>query len=198
MNDQRDLPPILDFSDELDRLEGEADADVNEEIEELRDRLDDLAGRVGEGDDAENVGSVVTDAESTLYRLRERVSGEADKQAEALENRFDIYKNSTEERSGTLSLSQARFEDATHDEVEPSYNTGETLTFAGSIVNAGDMGDVRVRLRFYDHDDRLVRTVDLIERDVAPDESREIGAPIVVPESSGYYDVSLIDAGESR
>jgi hypothetical protein len=197
MAEQRDLPPILDFSDELDRLEAEADADVSEEVEELRSRLDDLAGRVGEGADAENAGSVVDDAESALYRLREQVSGEADKQAEALENRLGIYKNSTEERSGTLSLSQVRFEDATQGEVDPSRNLGETLTFAGSLTNAGDLGDVRVRLSFYDHDDRLVRTVELVERDVEPDESRRIGRELLIPEPFNYYDASVLE-GDGR
>ncbi|MFC4359165.1 hypothetical protein ACFO0N_14555 [Halobium salinum] len=189
MPEQRDLPPILDFDDELDRLEREADADVSDDLDELRTRLDEMAERAANG---EEVGSLVSDAETDLYALRERLSGDADRQAEAILNRLEIYEDSQAERSETLSVADARFEQGGR-EVDFADHRGEPLTFAGTLTNAGDMGHARVRLSFYGHDDRTVRVVEVPEREVEADEKREVEVEVLVPESVEYYDVTVVD-----
>lgn len=189
MSEQRDLPPILDFGSELDRLEREADADVNDTVDALRESLDEMAEREAGG---EAVGSHVSDAQSDLYALRERLSGDADRQAEAILNRLQIYENSLDERSESLSVADARFE-ARGTTVEPSDHRDETLTFAGTLTNTGDLGDVRVRLGFYDHDDAVVRSVEVPERGVDTDEKRQVEAEVFVPETVQYYDVTVVD-----
>ncbi|MFC6724565.1 DUF192 domain-containing protein [Halobium palmae] len=105
MAEQRDLPPILDLDDELDRIERESEVDVSDETDRIRDSLDEYAER-----DVERRGgeSIVDDVENAVLDVRERVSGEADRQAEAVLNRLRMYRESLGERSGMVFV----FEDA--------------------------------------------------------------------------------------
>lgn len=196
---ERNLPPLLAMSDELDRLERKADADVRAELDEVRARLDEYASRE-RGDERREDGrdSLLDDVDNTLLGLRERLSGDADRQAEALQNRVRQFRDSRAGSSDTLSLAEPRLEseESVVDAGDAGDHDGRQVDLVTTLVNAGETADGVVRVGFYGDDGRLDRRVDIHESAVEAGERRDVGATVTVPEDATHYDVSVVD-GES-
>ncbi|WP_089823527.1 hypothetical protein [Halogranum amylolyticum] len=191
---ERNLPPLLAMSDELDRLERKADADVRAELDEVRTRLDEYASRE-RGDERREDGrdSLLDDVDNTLLRLRERLSGDADRQAEALQNRVRQFRDSRAGSSDTLSLAEPRLESG-GTVVDVGDHGGRQVDLVTTLVNAGEAGDGVVRVGFYGDDGTLDRRVDLHESAVDAGERRDVTATVIVPDGATHYDVSVVDA----
>ncbi|SFK85186.1 hypothetical protein SAMN04487950_1432 [Halogranum rubrum] len=191
---ERNLPPLLAMDDELDRLERKADGDIGTEVGEIRDRLDEFETRET-SDDRQGDGrdSLLDDVDGILLRLRERLSGEADRQAEALQNRVRQFRESRAGQSDTLSLAEPRLEQG-GTAVDIADRDGQQVDVRATLVNAGEASDGVVRVAFYDGDGRPVRRVDLSERTVDGGEKRDVAATVSVPPEAMHYDVSVVDA----
>lgn len=191
---ERNLPPLLAMDDELDRLERKADGDIGTEVGEIRDRLDEFETRET-SDDRQGDGrdSLLDDVDGILLRLRERLSGEADRQAEALQNRVRQFRESRAGRSDTLSLAEPRLEQG-GTAVDVADRDGQQVDVRATLVNAGESSDGVVRVAFYDGDGRLVRRVDHSERAIDGGERRDVAATVSVPPEATHYDVSVVDA----
>jgi hypothetical protein len=190
---ERNLPPLLAMSDELDRLERKADADVRAELDEVRTRLDEYASRE-RGDERREDGrdSLLDDVDNTLLGLRERLSGDADRQAEALQNRVRQFRDSRAGSSDTLSLAEPRLE-SRGSVVDVGDHGGRQVDLVTTLVNTGEAGDGVVRVGFYGDDGTLDRRVELHESAVEAGERRDVGATVTVPDGATHYDVSVVD-----
>lgn len=187
----RDLPPLLAFDDQLDRIERDADADVADEIDSIRARLD-------EYDERENgaTASILDDLANLVARMREQLSGDADRWAEAIQNRITQFRNSLNERSETLALASPQLRDE-YGEADVSELGDEQATFDATLVNSGEEGAGLVRVSFYDGDGGTVRVVDLPQGRVASGEQREISTTMTIPAGATYYDAAALDAEET-
>jgi hypothetical protein len=189
----RTLPPLLAMSDELDRLERKADADVGDELDEVRSRLDEYAARErGDERDSDGRDSLLDDVDETLLRLRERLSGEADRQAEALQNRIQQFRNARSGSSDTLSLSDPRLVDG-ESRIDVAEYGGRQVDVVATLVNAGETGEGVVRVGFFDEDGTLARRVDHVEEAVDAGEQRDVTTTVTVPDGVTHYDVSVVD-----
>lgn len=187
---ERTLPPLLEMDDELDRLERKADADVSDGVAEIRTRLDEYDDR--ESTDGSR-GSLLDDIDGILLRLRERLSGDADQQAEALQNRIRQFRDSRGGESETLSLSEPRFESGGAT-VDAAGHGGQQVDVVTTVVNAGEQTDGLVRTSFYDESGSLVRRVDCAASALDAGEQRNITATVTVPKRTAHYDISVVDA----
>ncbi|WP_254544551.1 hypothetical protein [Halomarina pelagica] len=188
----RDLPPILAVGDVLDRIERESDADVSDEIGDLRDALDRLAER-------EEVGraSVLDDVDERLLALRERLSGDADWYAQAIENRIRQYRDASAAASETLSVSAPRLE-RDGSELDVSRAVATTAHLRGMLVNRGEASDAVVVLTFYAPDGATVRTVETRAYRLEAGAQRDLDETVYVPEEADYYAVAVLAPGDPR
>lgn len=189
---ERDLPPLIDFGASIDRIEEEADADVEGHIDDLREGLD----RLEERDDQERE-SVLDDVDDTLLSLRERVDDrDADSSAEGIQNRIQQYRDDRSSEGNVLSLSNARLE-RDGESVEPEDVAAETVQLRGTLVNGGGAGDSALYLAFYDGEGRLSRTVESRQYDLEAGEHREFDRTVYVPADADSYVVATLDAADS-
>lgn len=184
----RDLPPLLAIGDELDRIEREADADVADDVNAVRDLLDEYENREGRAQT-----SLLDDIDNVLLRIREPLSGDADRQAEAVQNRVRQFRDSLTDRSESLSLTEPRLRRDGAD-VDVSERGGQQVDVVATLVNAGETTDGVVRVGFYDRDGTVRRHVDVFESAVEAGEKREVSATVTVPEGVTSYDIAAVDA----
>lgn len=191
---ERTLPPLLAMDDELNRLERKSDTDVSEEVNQIRTRLDEYDTREASDErDGRSRDSLLDDIDGILLRVRERLSGDADRQAEALQNRIRQFRDSRNGSSDTLSLADPRLE-VGGQHVTITEHGGQQVDVAATVVNAGEVGDGVVRIAFYDGDGTLTRRVDLFESAVDAGERRDVSATVTVPDDAAHYDISVVDA----
>lgn len=186
----RDLPPLLAIGDELDRIErkADADADIADDIDAVRGLLDEYENREGRGRT-----SLLDDIDNVLLRMGEPLSGDADRQAEAIQNRLHQFRDSLTDRSESLSLTEPRLQ---HDgvDIDVTERGGQQVDVVAKLVNAGEATDGVVRVGFYDRDGTVRRHIDLFESAVEAGEKRDVSATVTVPENVTHYDIAAVDA----
>ncbi|MDS0299338.1 hypothetical protein NDI76_11355 [Halogeometricum sp. S1BR25-6] len=190
-----ELPPILDVRDALDRIERESDADVSDQLDRVRSLLDEYEGR--EADASTSQASLVDDVDGVVVSMRERLSGDADRLAEGIENRLQIYRDSRSDASETLYASGAGLSDNGGDVESAKAVRGEAVTLEATLVNQGEPRDGAVRLTFYDESNAPVLRVERRETDLRPDDNRQVSQRVFVPEEAEYFDVTALDAAET-
>ncbi|MDS0294585.1 hypothetical protein [Halogeometricum luteum] len=190
----RELPPILDVRDALDRIEREADADVSEQLDRARSLLAEYEDR---DDVSTSRASLVDDIDGVVVSMRERLSGDADRLAEGIENRLQIYRDSRNDASETVHASGAGLTDNGGNVESAKAVRGEAVTLEATLVNQGEPRDGAVRLTFYDESDAPVLRVERRETDLRPDDNRQVSQRVVVPEEAEYFDVAALDATDS-
>lgn len=187
----RELPPILDVRDALDRIEREADADVSDQLSRIRSLLDEYEGR--DADAGGSQASLADDIDGVVVSMRERLSGDADRLAEGIENRIQIYRDSQNDASETLHVSGAGLtDDGGHVESAKAVR-GEAVTLDATLVNQGETRDGVVRLTFYDETHTPMLRVERRENDLRPDDNRQVSQRVFVPEEAEYFDISALD-----
>lgn len=189
-----ELPPILDVRDALDRVERDADADVSEELESIRTLLDQYERR---DSDVESRASLVDDVDGLVVSMRERLSGDAERDAEGIENRLRMARNARNEASETLHVSGGELRDGDARLRSLSEYDGETATLDATLVNQGETRDGVLRLTFYDENDQPIRHVSAPESDLSADENRQVTETVTVPAGAAYYDVAALDATDA-
>jgi hypothetical protein len=186
-----DLPPLLDFYDQLDDVEREADADVSDEVAAVREDLDRLAARDDEHD------SLVDDVDDDVLALRERLSGDADWYAEAIQNRLQQYRSARDEASDTLVVADPELTvDGTA--VDVARRRESLVELRGTLVDQGGGGDATVVLALYDDDGGSLRKVEISQHDVESGERRDLGETVYVPPGTAHYSVTALDAEDPR
>ena len=191
----RELPPILDVRDALDRIERESDADVSDQLNRIRSLLDEYEGR--EADATTSQASLADDIDGVVVSMRERLSGDADRLAEGVENRLQIYRDSRNDVSETLHVSGAGLTDGGGHVESAKAVRGETVTLDATLVNQGDPCDGVVRLTFYDESHTPTLRVERRENGLTPDDNRQVSQRVVVPEEAEYFDVAALDAADA-
>lgn len=187
-----DLPPVIDVRDALSDIEASADADVSGEVETIRASLAELAGRERAGQQ-----SVLDDIDGHVLAMREDLAGDADRRAEAIQNRIRTYRNTLREASETLSLSGAELTDRDR-RIDVSTHGGGTATLGGTLVNGGSARATVVSLVFHDTDGEPMRTVESREVGLDPDEHRDVEWTVYVPDGAAYYTTAALDADDPR
>lgn len=192
---ERELPPILDVRESLDRIEREADADVSDQLDRVRSLLDEYEGR---GTDAgSSRASLVDDIDGVVVSMRERLSGDADRYAEGIENRLQIYRDSRNDVSETIHVSGAELTDDGGHVGSAKAVRGEAVTLDATLVNQGESRDGVVRVTFYDETHTPTLRVERRENDLTPDDHRQVSQRVFVPEDAEYFDIAALDATET-
>lgn len=189
-----ELPPILDVRDSLDRIERDADADVADELDSVRTLLDRYEER---GSDAGSRASLVDDVDGLVVSMRERLSGDAERYAEGIENRLQIARNARNESSETLHASGAELRDGDERLRSLTEYDGETATLDATLVNQGEARDAVLRVTFFDEDDEPIRHTSTSASDLSADEHRKVTETVSVPTEAAYYDVSVLEATDA-
>lgn len=189
--DEGELPPLVDVRDTLDDIEREADVDVSDDVDAIRANLDRLANHDGASD------SVVSDIEDDVLALRERLSGDADMYAEAVENRVRQYRTARSNASDAVDVADARLtrNGAT---VDLERQRGELVDVEGVLVNQGDPREVTVLTTFHGEDGALSRKVESQAFDLDAGERRDVSLTVYVPDGAAYYAVGAVDAADPR
>ncbi|MFB6127262.1 MAG: hypothetical protein ABEJ79_08245 [Halolamina sp.] len=188
MSEDRQLPPIIDFGDALDKVAADLDGDEEAEayLEEIREGLDDLAARA-----PGNRDPVVDSVENLIDSLLTYADGDAEMWARTIKNRFATYRRSRRTTSTRLHVSSGRLErdgEALDGDAAP----GEA-SLQGTLVNSGEATDAMVAIAFYDERGRATWKVESREYAVGPGEKRPVDLTVYVPEEMAYY---AIDAFE--
>ena len=189
MSAQRQLPPIIDFGEVLDRVENRTDdAEAHGYIDEIREGLDELAAR-----DPDSRETQVQELEHLIDSLLIYVDDDAEMWAKTIQNRFANYRHARRESSRTLHIANGRLErDGETADVEA---TGEA-TLHGQLVNNGERSDAMVSLAFYDEYDRAIWKVESREFEVGPGEKRDLGLNVYIPEGASYYAIAALEPAD--
>ncbi|MFD1514995.1 FxLYD domain-containing protein [Halomarina rubra] len=184
------LPPLIDVRDTLDDVEREANRDVSEEVDAIRANLDRLATRDGGG-------TVVDDIEDDVLALRERLSGDADWYAEAVENRVRQYRTARRTASDTLDVADPRLT-RNGTAVDLDRQRGDLVEVEGVLVNQGEDRSATLQVVFYDEDGTVARKVESRAYDLASGDRRDVSFTVYVPDDASYHDVAAVDASDPR
>jgi hypothetical protein len=134
-----------------------------------------------------------------VVAMRERLTGDADRYAEGIENRLQTYRDARGDTSETLTVSAPELRDGDGERLASvGRYDAETVTLDATLVNEGEPRDGVVRLTLYDEDHDPRRRVLVRESDLGTDEHRQVSARVAVPDGAGYYDVTALDAVETR
>jgi len=201
--DDRELPPLIDVRDTLDDIEREADADVSDDLDAIRASLDRLADRDRSGE------TILDDIEDDVLAMRERLSGDADWYAEAVENRVRQYRTARDSASDTLTVAEPRLArngtavtlDAGRGDPgrsgDPSRG-GDAVDVEGVLVNQGDDRRATMQVVFYDGDGTTLRKVESGPVDLASGARHDVSLTVHVPEDAAYHDVRALDGSDPR
>lgn len=183
------LPPILDIRDDLRRAREEADADVSDDFETVRDRLDafrdrDLADRQG----------VVDEIDNQLLRVEELLDDEeATRAVRSARNRIHVYRESlddTDESLAVVTSGVRQHEEPAADGVLP---VGE-VTLTVTVANTGDDAAVAPVVGFYDEDGEELDSVRGPAFDLEAGTEGQIELDVDVPSDATNYAVSAVRA----
>lgn len=189
--DDGQLPPLVDVRDALDDIDREADADVSDDLDAIRGNLDRLAGREEASD------SVVSDIEDDVLAMRERLSGDADMYAEAVENRIRQYRTARSNASDTVDIADARLT-RNGAEVDLERQRGDLVDVEGVLVNQGEARDATVLTVFHGEDGTVSRKVESRPYDLDAGDRRDVSMTVYVPDDAAYHAVNAVDTSDPR
>lgn len=188
-----ELPPVIDIRDALDEIEVSAEPNVSNEVDGIRGALVEFSKRDRAGQD-----SLLSDIERQVMELRESLTGNADRRAEGILNRIQLYRNTSGGESQTLSLSGVTLRDDDGNPVDVADHQDEVATLDGALVNQGDPRDAVVVLALYTTDDTAVKTIESQTVSLDPDERYPFEQMIYVPETAVYQATAVFDATDAR
>jgi hypothetical protein len=196
--DDRKLPPLIDVHDTLDDIERDADADVSDDLDAIRANLDRLADRDQGGE------TLLDDIEDDVLAMRERLSGDADWYAEAVENRVRQYRTARDSASDTLTVAEPRLaRNGTAVSLDAgrggdSGHGGDPADAEGVLVNQGDDRRATMQVVFYDDDGATLRKVESGPVDLAGGERHDVSLTVHVPDDASYHDIRALDGSDPR
>lgn len=184
-----DVPHIVDVEDDLEEARRAADADLDEEIDTIEDRLRAYSDR-----DAADPQGVLEEVENELLALEERTDGEAERRIRAARNRVHIYRDA---QSGTdddvvLLEAKARRADA-GSEVERTADQASESEFWLTVVNDADRREFDVQLVFYDEDGDVLERMVGGDVSIAPEEQKTITVVADVPVDAAFYEARAVE-----
>ncbi|UPW01191.1 FxLYD domain-containing protein [Halorussus gelatinilyticus] len=188
------IPPIIDIRDDLRRARDAADADVTEDFETVRDRLD----AFGERDRADREG-VVDEIDNQLLRVEELLDDEeATRAVRSARNRLHIYRESlSSSDEGLLVVDSGVYQheepEAERGEVRRPLPVGE-VTLTVTVANSGEDAEVEPIVRFYDEDGEELESASGPAFDLAAGTEGRMELEVDVPSDATRYAVSVVRA----
>lgn len=185
-----DIPKIIDLSDDLDRAQAAADADLSGEIEAVDGLLEEFVA-----EPARDREGILDQIENELLALQERVgSDEASEHLQAARNRLELFRDAFADADTDLVITTTRLEPAAG---TPGEGTGvaalqgRRIHAELTVANVGGPTAGRPTVTFYDDANASVGTVvaDPVEFDGG--EQRTIGVDASVPEEATQYAASV-------
>ncbi|GAA0670258.1 hypothetical protein ACFQDG_02475 [Natronoarchaeum mannanilyticum] len=187
-----DLPAVLDIRDDLRAALDESEAEIDDEVSGIYDRLEDFTER-----DRASQESLLDDVDDELLELQERCSGDAARRIEAARNRIRAYRDSLDGASENLAVLETTFR-AVESETEATLSdlADERGVVSATVINESDPREIMLAATFYDADDETVDEVVGDDIRLDADEQRQVDVEARVPDSADYYTVTVLDAGE--
>ncbi|UPV75114.1 FxLYD domain-containing protein [Halorussus limi] len=183
------IPPIIDIRDDLRRAQDEADADVSDDFETVRDRLD----AFGERDRADREG-VVDEIDNQLLRVEELLDDEeATRAVRSARNRLHIYRESLDQTDPNLAVVDSGVRQHEEPEADGVLPVGE-VTLTATVANSGDDAEVVPVVGFYDGDGEELESVRGPAFDLEAGTEGQIELEVDVPSDATHYAVSVVRA----
>ncbi|WP_323192735.1 hypothetical protein [Halostella sp. PRR32] len=186
------IPPLLDVRDDLRRARQTADADVNDDIASVIERLEELPERESGTQD-----SLIDEIDNELLRLEEQLGGDAERHVAAARNRIQIYRHSLGESSEHLLVLDTTFQSGESGPgAVPAGVRNEEGTVEATVLNEADPRDVIPVVTFYSGDEEL-KEVTGAPTEFGEDDQRTVEVTAMVPEHTDRYTVTVVDADDA-
>jgi hypothetical protein len=186
------IPPLLDVRDDLRSARQTADADVNDDIAAVIERLEELPER-----DSGTQDSLLDEVDNELLRLEEQLDGDAERHVAAARNRIQIYRHSLGGSSEHLLVVDTVFRSGESGPgAVPADVRNEEGTVEATVLNETDPREVIPVVTFYDGDDEL-KEVTGAPVEFGEDDQRTVEVTAMVPERTDRYTVTVVDADDA-
>ena len=186
------LPPLLDVRDDLRTARQEADADVNDDIASVIERLEEVPERDPGGQDA-----LIDEIDNELLRLEERLGGDPSRRIAAARNRLRIYRHAMGESSEHLAVLDTEFRSGdTGPGAVPADLRNEEATVEATVLNEAAPREVVPVVRFLDDRDEL-KSVTGTPVELGENDQRTVSVTATVPEGADGYTVTVVDADDA-
>ncbi|NHN49772.1 hypothetical protein G9464_19570 [Halostella sp. JP-L12] len=186
------LPPLLDVRDDLRTARRESDADVNDDVDAVIERLEEVPERDPGGQDA-----MIDEIDNELLRLEEQLDGDPARRIGAARNRLRIYRHAMGESSEHLAVIDTEFQsgDARPGAV-PADVRNEEATVEATVLNEAAPREVVPVVRFLDDGDEL-KSVTGSPVELGENDQRTVSVTAMVPEGADGYTVTVVDAEDA-
>jgi hypothetical protein len=186
------LPPLLDVRDDLRAARREADADVNDDIASVIERLEGVPKRDPGGQDA-----LIDEIDNELLRLEEQLGGDPARRISAARNRFRIYRHAMGESSEHLAVIDTEFQTGdTGPGAVPADVRNEEATVEATVLNEAAPREVVAVVTFRDGGDDLKEVTGAPE-ELGENDQRTVAVTTMVPEDADGYTVTVVDADDA-
>lgn len=192
----RDIPYVIDVRDDLKRALGAADADIDDDVAELRGRLDEYAER-SHGD---REGLLET-MENDLLRLEESTGGDATTHIRAARNRLRVYRDTRGGAAGVavVETKARRAGEEVDDRVGAADDAADPddAEFWLTIANEDEPRTVVIELTLYDAegDELASHASEPVEIDAG--EQKTVTMLASVPDVTDYYGTQVVDESDA-
>lgn len=186
------LPPLLDVRDDLRTARQEADADVNDDVASIIERLEEVPERDPGGQDA-----MIDEIDNELLRLEEQLDGDPARRIGAARNRLRIYRHAMGESSEHLAVIDTEFRsgDAGPGAV-PADVRNEEATVEATVLNEAAPREAVPVVTFRDGGDEL-KEVTGSPVELGENDQRTVAVTAMVPEDADGYTVTVVDADDA-
>jgi hypothetical protein len=186
------IPPLLDVRDDLRRARQTADADVNDDVASVIERLEALPER-----DPGTQDSLLDEIDNELLRIEEHLDGEAAQRVAAARNRIRIYRRSLGGSSEHLLVLDTTFQSGESGPgAVPADVRNEEGTVEATVLNETGPREVIPVVTFYDGDDEL-KEVTGAPVEFGENDQRTVEVTAMVPEHTDRYTVTVVDADDA-
>lgn len=187
-----DVPHIVDVEDDLEYAR-RADADLDEEIDGIEDRLDAYSER-----DAADPEGVLEVVENELLALEEETEGTVEERVRAARNRIHIFRSALTDTDDDVALLEAKARRAdAGSEVQRSADSDSESEFWLTVVNDGGPREFDVEIVFYDEEGEVLERIEGGDVSIAADEQKTITVLAEVPDDAAFYGARAVEEGQT-
>lgn len=184
----RDIPYVIDVRDDLKRALAAAEADIDDEVAELHERLDEYAKR-----SYGNREELLETMESDLLRLEELTAGDASTHIRAARNRLRVYRDSRGSASGVAVVETKARRAGEEAEAHDAMDGGDDAEFWLTIANEAESRTVVIQLTLYDSEGGELTSHASEPVEIGSGDQKTMTMLAPVPDVTNYYGTQVVD-----
>lgn len=178
------LPALLDITDDLERARETANPDIEDDVDQIHDRLDAVSERTR----ADREG-VIDEMDNELLRLEEQTDGETERRIRAARSRLQLYRDAKQNRSERpFAVLGSKLRESGHE-----LQAHEEIGIEATVINEKAPRDLRLDVNFFDTDVDDIGAVQGPVVSLDTDEQRTVNFEVEVPAEAAYYRVTPVE-----